>query len=91
MTKEKAARQVVKRYLTDEQCMASAARISVEMREDREGRETWGPLWVAYDQVGRGKKPLTLIFPGNFAQAQEAIEHLYHPEEAALIIANITP
>ena len=82
---------VKKRYLSDVQCKASAERISQEMREDREGREIWGPLWVAWDRVGRGKKPLHLIWPGDFDQAKAAIAHLYHPEEAALIIGALTP
>jgi hypothetical protein len=79
------------RYLSDAACKKSAARISAEMREDREGREKWGSAWVAYDQVGRGKKPLTLVFPGDFDQAKAVINHLYHPEEAAAIIAALTP
>ena len=83
-------KMIKKRYLSDAQCKASAARISAEMKEDREGREIWGPLWVAYDQVGRGKKPLTLIWPGDPEQAKAAIEHLYHHEEAAIIIAALT-
>ena len=47
-------------------------------------------MWVAYDQVGRGKKPLTLIWPGDLEQAKAAIGHLYHEDEAALIIAALT-
>ena len=85
-----------KRYLSDVQCKASAARISAEMKEDREGREKWGVQWAAYIPYGdgtvrsRGKKPLTLIFPGDLEQAQAVINHLYHPEEAAIITANLT-
>jgi hypothetical protein len=87
---------VKKRYLSADQCKQSAARISEEMRQDREGREKWGDQWAAYVSIGegvftKGKKPLTLIFPGDFDQAKAAIEHLYHPEEAALIIAALTP
>jgi hypothetical protein len=80
-----------KRYLNDDQCKKAAARISAEMREDREGRETWGPLWVAWDEVGRGKKPLNLISPGDFEEAKAAIQHLYHEAEAEIIIAALTP
>lgn len=84
------------RYLSDAACKQSAARISEEMREDREGREKWGIKWVAYEDIGkdvytRGKKPLHLVIPGDFDQAQAVIEHLYHPVEAALIIAALTP
>lgn len=93
MTEETEARlnSTKKRYLSDVQCKASAARISAEMREDREGREKWGASWVAWDKVGRGKKPLHLVIPGDFDQAKKAINHLYHPEEAALIIGALTP
>ena len=81
------------RYLSDAACKKTAARISAEMREDREGREKWGELlWRAYDPAGgRGKKPLHLVIPGDFDQAQAVIEHLYHPDEAAAIIAALTP
>ena len=85
-----------KRYLSDAQCRETAARISEEMREDREGREKWGIKWVVYEDIGkgvytRGKKPLHLVIPGDFDQAQAVIEHLFHPDEAAVIIANLTP
>lgn len=79
------------RYLSDAACKKTAERISAEMREDREGREKWGASWVAYTQLGRGKKPLHLVIPGDFDQAQAVIEHLFHPEEAAAIIAALTP
>jgi hypothetical protein len=87
---------VKKRYLSADQCKASAARISAEMREDREGREKWGDQWAAYVPIGhkvytRGKKPLHLVIPGDFDQAAAVINHLYHPEEAALIIGALTP
>lgn len=87
---------VKKRYLSAVQCKASAARISAEMREDREGREKWGGKWAAYVPIGegvytRGKKPLHLVIPGDFDQAKATINHLYHPEEAALIIGALTP
>lgn len=79
------------RYLSDAACKKTAERISAEMREDREGREIWGPLWVAWNQQGRGKKPLHLVIPGDFDQAQAVIEHLFHKDEAAAIIAALTP
>ena len=93
-----------KKYLSPAQCKASAARISAEMKEDREGREKWGDQWAAYlyppgttatgengAYLGkRGPKPLTLIWPGDMDQAKAAIEHLYHEDEAAVIIAALT-
>ena len=39
---------VKRRYLSPDQCKQSAARISQEMKEDREGREKWGDQWAAY-------------------------------------------
>ena len=90
-------KMIKKRYLSDAECKKSAERISAEMKEDREGREKWGDQWAAYVPYGDGTvrklgpKPPTLIFPGDFPQAQAAIEHLYHPEEAAIIVANLTP
>ena len=92
-------KMIKKRYLSDVQCKASAARISAEMREDREGQVKWGDQWAAYIPYGdgtvrkrgkRGKKPLTLIWPGDLEQAKAAIGHLYHEDEAALIIAALT-
>jgi hypothetical protein len=80
-----------KRYLSADQCKQSAARISAEMREDREGREKWGDLWVAYNDRGRGPKPLHLVIPGDFDQAAAVINHLYHADEAALIIEALRP
>lgn len=83
---------VKKRYLSNAQCQEAAARISEEMRADREGREKWEEHWVAYyPKGGRGKKPLHLVIPGDFDQAQAVIEHLFHPDEAALIIGALTP
>lgn len=90
MTEEK-LNTTKRRYLTNEQCKQSAVRISAEMREDREGREKWGASWVAFNEVGPGKKPPHLVIPGDFDAAKKAIEHLYHPEEAALIIQSLTP
>jgi hypothetical protein len=82
---------VKRRYLSDAECRKSAARISKEMREDREGREKWGDMWVAWTKTGPGLKPHHLVIPGDFDQAQAVIEHLFHEEEAALIIAALTP
>ncbi len=80
------------RYLSDAACKKTAARISAEMREDREGREKWEEHWVAYyPKGGRGKKPLHLVIPGDFDQGKAVIEHLFHEDEAALIIAALTP
>lgn len=93
------------RYLSNAQCRKTAARISAEMREDREGRVKWGTQWAAYlfppgtpltgengAYLGkRGPKPLTLIWPGDMEQAKAAIEHLYHEAEAAIIIGALTP
>ena len=79
------------RCLSDTDCRKTAARISAEMKEDREGREKWGKPWVAWTKTGRGKKPLTLIWPGDMEKAKAVIDHLYHPEESALIIAALTP
>jgi hypothetical protein len=61
------------------------------MRQDREGREKWGDQWVAWTKTGPGPKPNHLVIPGDFDQAKAVIEHLYHPEEAAAIIAALTP
>ena len=97
MTEELEARlnATKKRYLSDVQCKAAAARISAEMKQDREGREKWGDQWAAHVPIGegiftRGKKPSNLIWPGELDKARPVIEHLYHPEEAALIIAALT-
>jgi hypothetical protein len=84
------------RYLSDAACKKTAARISAEMREDREGREKWAHHWAAYlpyknGTWERGKKPHHLVIPGDFDQAKAVIEHLFHPEEAAAIIAALTP
>jgi hypothetical protein len=79
-----------KRYLTKAQCKATAARLSQEMREDREGRKKWGRKWIAYTPNGRGKKPFNLIFPGDMEAGKVVIECLYHPEEAAIIIEHLT-
>ena len=70
---------IKKKYLNPAQCRDTAARISAEMKEDREGREKWGDQWAAYlyppgtpatgengAYLGkRGPKPLTLIWPGD--------------------------
>ena len=77
-----------KRYLSKAQCVATAARLSQEMREDREGREKWGSQWRCGGEFG--KKPINLFLPGDIEQAKAVIEHLYHPEEAAIIIEHLT-
>ena len=95
---------IKKKYLNPAQCRETAARISAEMKEYREGREKWGDQWAAYlyppgtpatTESGaylgkRGPKPLTLIWPGDMEQAKTAISHLYHADEAAVIIAALT-
>ena len=51
---------VKKRYLSDAQCKATAARISAEMREDREGREKWGDMWfVSHGNQYEDDQPVT--------------------------------
>ncbi len=79
-----------KRYLKNTECQSTAARLSMEMRQDREGREKWGDMWFVSRDGVIGKKPGHLVIPGEMEAAKVAIEHLYHPEEAALIIANLT-
>jgi hypothetical protein len=79
-----------KRYLTKAQCLVTAARLSQEMREDREGRIKWGTEWFVSRDGRRGKKPGNLIIPGDMDQGKAAIQHLYHPEEAAIIIEHLT-
>lgn len=95
-----------KRYLNKAQCQATAARLSREMREDQEGRENWGDEWACGILIGekiddgsgktpyvphrRGKKPINLVIPGEMEAAKAAIERLYHPEEATIIIAHLT-
>ena len=94
-----------KRYLSKAQCVATAARLSQEMREDREGRKKWGYEWVCGIPIGdrveeygrvsyvphrQGKKPINLFLPGDPEKAKPVIERLYHPEEAAIIIEHLT-
>jgi hypothetical protein len=79
-----------KRYLNDAACKASAVRLSKEMREDREGREKWGDMWLVYLNGKPGPKPASLVIPGEMEAGKATIENLYHPAEAAIIIANLT-
>lgn len=79
-----------KRYLSEAQCKATAARLSQEMQEDREGFAMWGSEWFVSRDGRTGKKPGHLVIPGEMEAGKAAIKHLFHPVEAAIIIEHLT-
>ena len=79
-------KMIKKRYLTDAECKKAAARISGEMKD-----------YPAHLALFRGSKlpdlNFAVIYPlwgPDLDEVKTKIEHLYHPEEAALIIAALT-
>jgi hypothetical protein len=74
------------RHLNAEQCKMAAARISTE-------RRTYEAEFVRYAQTNvRDGFPgaFVPIWPADFDRCVEKIRFLYHPEEAAIIIENLT-
>ena len=84
------------RHFNDAACKVIAARISGELREYPKHLELWNKP-VALNADGRpsrlasgGHAPAVPIWGPTFEAVTEKVNRLYHPEEAAVIIANLT-
>ena len=73
---------IKKRYLSGDQCKAAAAQISAQMRTYPEDMDQWNR---------HGTAPVVPLWGPDFDAVTAKIEHLYHQDEAALIIEALTP
>jgi len=75
-----------KRYFTDSQCRAAAARIKAQMPQYQEARTAWGKL---DPKTGGFPYSFVPLYPADPEQIRERITRLYHPAEAAVILAEL--
>ena len=75
-----------KRYFTDSQCRIAAARIKAEMPQHQEAKSAWEKL---NPQTGGFAYSFVPIWPADLEQVRERITQVYHPAEAAVILAEL--
>lgn len=75
-----------KRYFTDSQCRIAAARIKAEMPQYQEVKSAWEKV---NPQTGGFSHSFIPIWPPDSEQAKERITQVYHPAEAAVILAEL--
>ena len=75
-----------KRYFTDVQCRAAAARIKAQMPQYSEAKDAWGKL---DPKTGGFPYSFVPLYPADFEQIRERVNRLYHPAEAAVILSEL--
>jgi hypothetical protein len=75
-----------KRYLNDEQCQEVAGRIKAQMPQYADARAAW-------DKIPNPKSSYPFLFipvwPADLEQVNERVTRLFHPAEAAVIMAAV--
>ena len=77
---------IKKKYLNPAQCRETAARISQEIRDYPEHLRLWNRSTPHHCLA-----PVVPLWGPNHDTAAKKIGHLYHEDEAAVIIAALTP
>ena len=75
-----------KRYFTDVQCRKAAARITAQMVQYQEAKSAWDNL---NPQTGGFPYSFVPLYPADLEPVRERITRLYHPAEAAVILAEL--
>ena len=78
--------QKQKRYFNNEQCQEVARRIKTEMPHYEAATVAWGKM---NNQTGRFPFAFIPLWPADLEQLNEKVTRLFHPAEAAVIMAAV--